>query len=140
MIKLFHLDNNSNGCRLWHPLLLFFRHICKPSLTRPKMLRINKKIPSRKRWDFSSQKFTKFTKFTHFRVGMALRGVPLALRAFQRLKPVPLSCAIRCIQEKRPPAISDSSFVLRSASCAPLSKPPYSVGCPSEALSSHLHG
>ena len=33
-----------------------------------KMLRINKKIPSRKRWDFSFQKFTKFTKFTHFRV------------------------------------------------------------------------
>ena len=29
MIKLFHLDNNSNGCRIWHPLLLFVRHVCK---------------------------------------------------------------------------------------------------------------
>ena len=36
------------------------------------------------RWDFSFQKFTKFTKFTHFRVRVvALRAVPVALRAFQ---------------------------------------------------------
>ena len=43
----------------------------RSKIPRP-MLRINKKIPSRKRWDFSFQKFTKFTKFTHFRVGKML--------------------------------------------------------------------